>query len=269
MDNFKMPKRNDISNKGDFGKVLNISGSKYMRGAAVLSSKSALKVGCGYVCVASCEDVLNTVSNLLPEAVLASVENAQKNIFDYSAILIGCGLSTDDNAQRIFSRTLTALKEFAKPVIIDADGLNLLAKSPQVLGENYILTPHPKEAARLLNVSIDEILKNPYQSAVNLSNMYYANIVLKMPKTHIYGVLGNLYVYDAPNSALAKAGSGDVLSGIIAGLSAQGMKPYNASVLGVQIHSKSAKYASKIFGKYSLLASELIDYIHLGVRDFT
>lgn len=257
---YKLPKRIEVSNKGTFGKVLNVAGSKYMRGAAYLSSVSALKVGCGYVVLCAEDDVLNTVSNLLPEAVLSPLNCLEKNIEEADVISIGCGLSTDTTAKNIFKRTIETNHNC--PMIIDADGLNILATTDNIKFKNdVILTPHPMEASRLLNVSLDDILDNMEKSATEISKKYNCVTVLKSHKTIVCSKDFQIHKNSTGNSALAKAGSGDILCGMISGFVAQKMDCFEAAKLGVYLHGLSGEIASKNLTEYGVLASDLVRFI--------
>ena len=262
---FKLPIRDDDSNKGTFGKVLNISGSKYMRGAAYLSSLAALKIGCGYVILCSEDAVLNSISNLLPEVVLSPLKNLKNNLKTTDVILLGCGLSQTHKAKSIVKTVLTG--KINKPLIIDADGLNILSKIKNIsLNENTILTPHPKEASRLLNCELDEILSNPKNSAIELSKKYGCNIVLKGHNTVVCSNQQDIYINQTGNSALSKAGTGDILSGMIAGLIAQGLAPFEGAKTGVYLHGLAGELAGKELTNYSVLASELVNYFPNAIK---
>lgn len=264
---FKLPERFNESNKGTYGKVLNIAGSKYMRGAAYLSSAAALTIGCGYLVLCSDEAVLDTVSVLLPEAVLSPITNLEKDIKEADVISLGCGLSTDNLAINIFNRVMKISPNI--PVIIDADGLNILAQTKvKKLPEELILTPHPIEAARLLHTTPDTVLGDTKRSAAMITEKYNCTTVLKSHNTVVCSKNLELYEHKAGNSALAKAGSGDVLCGIIAGLLAQKMTPFDATTLGVYLHGLSGRVASKNLTEYSVLASELITHIPAALKLF-
>lgn len=260
----KIPLRPQNSNKGTFGKILNISGSKYMRGAAYLSSISALKTGAGYVELASDEKVLDTVSVLAPEVVLAPIGNLPQLIKNATVISIGCGLSTTQQAQKIFDQTLS-LRDKNQPLVIDADGLNILSQRDLELDSNVILTPHPKEASRLLNCSLDDILSDMEISALEICKKYKCITVLKSHKTIVTNGL-TIYKNITGNSALAKAGSGDVLCGIITGLLAQKMSIFDSACLGVYLHGLSGEIASKDLSEYGVLASDLLRYIPYAIK---
>lgn len=267
----KLPKRSENSNKGTFGKVLNISGSEYMTGAGFLSSVSALKVGAGYVELASCERALNVVATLAPEVVLAPLSKIPELISNATVLLIGCGLSTSDTAKRIVKTVLPA----QIPTVVDADGLNILAESPEILHsakndkiKNLIFTPHPKEASRLLNCELEDVLNDMENSAKKICEKYNCITVLKSHNTIVSD--GNkIYKNTTGNSALAKAGSGDVLAGIIAGLLAQKMTPFDASSLGVYIHGLAGDLAKNDLTAYGVLASDTVRYIPNALKKLT
>ena len=269
MPSYEMPKREQNSNKGTFGKVLNVAGSVNYIGAAYLSTVSTLKIGAGFVGLSSYEKVIDSVSKLLPEAVYLSRHNAYKNIKNYTVLLIGCGLGTDWKAKRDFKNFISIAKKENIPTIIDADGLNILAENKNIkLPKNTIITPHPMEAARLLDFTLDNVLKDTENSAKLLSRKYNCVVVLKTHRTIICED-ENVFVNQHGNSALAKAGTGDVLAGIITGLVAQKMSLFNASKLGVYIHSRAGEIASEDLTEYSVLASDLIKYIPNVIKEIS
>ena len=260
----ELPKRDQNSNKGSFGKILNIAGSDYMPGAAYLSSVSALKVGAGYVELASSEKVLNIVATLAPEVVLAPLNRLEDLINQATVVSTGCGLSTTNT--EIFEQTINLIGN--KPTVIDADGLNILAKSQYKLTKNTILTPHPKEASRLLNCSLEDVLNNLKESAKNIAQKYNSITVLKTHNTIVTD--GEVFYENHTGcSALAKAGSGDVLCGMITGLLAQNMEPFDAAVLGVYLHGLAGDIAAKDLSEYGVLASDLLRYIPIAIKTYT
>ena len=266
----QLPIREENSNKGTFGKILNVSGSKYMTGAAVLSSLAALRCGAGYIEVASDEEVLRAVSFHIPEAVLAKIDKISDILKTATVLLIGCGLSTEKNSVDLFFNTISLSKNI--PTVIDADGLNILAKESLYnrvkLPENVILTPHPKEAARLLNCELNEVLNDTLFAAKKISTMYKCITVLKTHKTIVTDGNDKLYINTTGNSALATAGSGDVLAGMIAGLMAQKMNLFDAAVLGVYLHGLAGDLAKNDLSAYGVLATDTIRYIPLAIKKF-
>ena len=270
MQEFKMPIREQNSHKGTFGKVLNFSGSKNYIGAAYLSTKSSLKIGAGLSALASEKQIISSVSAMLPEAIYLTRKEGLDKINDYSVVLIGCGLGQGINAKNLLKKVLKKTKD--KPLIIDADGLNLLAGidlSPQLFPQGVgeiIITPHPLEASRLLACSLEQVLENLEESAKELSKKYNCVTVLKTHRTIVCDTDLNIYTNQYGNSALAKAGSGDVLAGIIVGLLAQGMQAFEACKLGVYLHSRSGEIASETLTEYSVLANDLINYIPEAIK---
>ncbi len=268
MTEYKMPTREQNSNKGTFGKVLNFSGSKNYIGAAYLSTVSILKTGGGFAALATEKDIIKSVSTLLPEAVYLSRKEGLKDIKNFSVILIGCGLGLERKSVNLFKKVIKSISNSNTPTIIDADGLNILSKNNLKLPRNTIITPHPLEAARLLGVNLEEILSDLEGSAKKLAHKYNCIVVLKTHRTIITD--GNeLVINQHGNSALAKAGSGDVLAGIIAGILAQGggLSLFEAAKLGVYLHSRTGEIASEKLTEYSVLASELPKYLHLAIKE--
>lgn len=267
MTEIKLPQRKQNSHKGTYGKVLNIAGSPNYSGAAYLSSISALKVGCGYVALASCPSVLQAVSAKSPDIVLIPIKQVKNVLKNYDVISLGCGFSTEAPAILMFKSIMTELAILDMPVILDADGINLLAKfKKMVLPDRLILTPHPKEASRLLNKPVSEILENPEDSATEISLNFKCTTVLKLHNTIVCSKKLTIYTNDTGNSALSKAGAGDVLCGMISGLLAQGLTPFEACKTAVYLHGLSGELASKYLTEYSVLASDLINYIPDSIR---
>ena len=152
---FKLPERPAFSNKSTFGKVLNIAGSEFYTGAAYLSSISALKVGCGYVALSGSPKAMNVVANLSPDIVHIPLTLVKEKLENFDVISIGCGLSVETSTTILFKNLISTLSQLDKTVVIDADGLNIMAKKkPTKLPQKLIITPHPMEASRLLKTDI-------------------------------------------------------------------------------------------------------------------
>lgn len=259
-----LPKREQNSNKATFGKVLNIAGSKKYTGAAYLSSVSALIVGAGYVTLASSEQVCQTVASLTPDITFLPLKNLDElaqEISKYNVISIGCGLSQDENAQKLVEFVIPIAKKLSIPTVVDADGLNIIATlQSQDLGQNFIITPHPKELSRLLKTDVDEIQAKRQRYAMLASEKYNCTVILKGNKT-VIASKNSIYINNTGCSALAKAGTGDVLTGTITGFLAQGCSQKNAALLGTYIHGAAGDLYAKEYSEYSLLASELLKFI--------
>ena len=255
---FKLPQRYENSHKGTYGKVLNVSGSKYMTGAAYLSSIAALKSGCGYVFLCSCEECIRAVAAQTQAVVFVPVEDLKLHLPSAQAVLIGCGLGVNEQAVKLFSSALSD-----KPTVIDADGLNILAEyGAKNLPEKLVLTPHPKEASRLLGgVGVEEILNDTEKYSLEISKKYNAVTVLKTHKTVVTSPNGKIYRNTTGNSAMAKAGSGDVLAGMITSFIAQGTDIFEASCLGVYTHGLAGDFARDDLTPYCVLPSDIINHI--------
>ena len=265
----QLPKREQKSYKGTFGKVLNVAGSRNYTGAAYFSSISALKVGCGYVTLASVPSVLTRIASMCPDIVCVPVGEIKSQLDKYDVYSMGSGLSQDAGAMLLFRAILSDLKDTKKTVVIDAEGLNILSKFPKTkLPENVILTPHVGEASRLTGQKHEDILRNPRFTAKKISELFKCTTVLKSHKTIVCSKDGKIYTNNTGNSALAKAGTGDVLCGMIAGFCAQKMTPFEASCLAVYLHGITGEIASKDLTEYSVLASDLIKYIPKAIQYF-
>lgn len=275
-----LPKRPLDSHKGTFGHVLNIAGSGFYTGAAYFSSLAPLKVGCGRSTLASVQNVLMAVSSLTPDVILMPLEETkektisanaikklEKNLDNYDVISIGCGLSLNEETEVFVEELIDVLKKTEIPVIIDADGLNIIASQKMIhLPLNTTLTPHPMEMARLMGVNVDQIFLQSDFWAKKCADKYNATVVLKTHKTIVADIKGNFYQNNTGNTALSHGGSGDVLCGMIAGLISQGLNSFDASILAVYLHGKTAEIASEDLTEYSTLASDLLKYIPSAIK---
>ena len=267
MSEYKMPIREQESNKGTFGKILNVAGSDNYIGAAYLSIYSAYKVGAGYVALATDTNVIRAVSQMLPEAVYMEIPYAYRRLGNFDVILIGCGIGKGFTAKNNFKFIVNYFRNKETPFVIDADGLNILAEMQNLpLPENTVITPHPMEAARLLVKDSDEVLADLEGSALELSEKYNCTVVLKTHRTIICD-RSNLFINEHGNSALAKAGTGDVLAGIISGLLAQKMELFEVAKLSVYLHSRAGEIASEELTEYSVMASDIPKYLPSAIKE--
>lgn len=278
-----LPRRPEDSNKATFGSVLNIAGSVNFRGAAYLSSASALRIGAGYVTLAAIPPVIDSVAKNLPDAIFLplpqngstlskeAVPLIERNLKGKSSCAFGCGISAlgelSENMVSVVESVLGAILREKIPTVLDADGLNFLSQSkvPFLFEKRVVMTPHPKELARLLHTDVDAVQKDRIRAAREASQKYGAIVLLKGHRTVVSD--GERYqINRTGNSALAKAGSGDCLTGIIAGLLAQGMEPFDAAVLGAKIHGLAGEMASRELSEYGVLASDLPRYVAKAIR---
>lgn len=249
-------KRDKTLHKGDFGKVLIIAGSKGMAGAAALCARAALRTGAGLVRIAVTPEILDIIQILVPEATCIMREQAAGVFKNYDAIVIGPGLSLEPDAIALLMKIIV---EYNGILIIDADGLNaiedlaLLRQSTSSL----ILTPHPGEAGRLLGCSTAQINAERLSSAKQLAKISGASVVLKGAASLVAFPDGKIYINNTGNPGMATAGSGDVLSGIIAALAAQGIPWEHAAQTGVYLHGQAGDIMAEQIGEYGLVASDL------------
>lgn len=258
-----LPPRKEDSNKGTYGKVLMISGSSGMAGAAYLSAKAAYTVGAGLVRIYTVSDNRTILQQLLPEAVLTCYEDYEeeqlKELLAWADIVcIGCGLGQSSVSEKLLIRTL---KESKVPCIVDADGLNLLSSHMDLLEHvscPVILTPHMKEMSRLTGRDIAAFAENRMEILGRFTEKYPVVCALKDSCTVTAQKGRQSFVNLAGNSAMAKAGSGDVLAGTVTGLLAQGMELFEGAALGVFLHACGGDEARAETGPYSVSAQDLI-----------
>ncbi len=266
---YKLPKRIQNSNKSTFGRVLNIAGSDYMPGAAYLSSISALKIGCGYCFLSSTERVIDAVAAQTQNVVFVPVEQVKNYLNNATSVVsIGCGLSQDEVAKSLFDFVIENSLQLHLAIIHNQLRQQKLRYSNNLERrfDKVILTPHPKEAARLLGCTLDDVLTNFDKSAIRISEKYNATVVLKSHNTVVVSPDGRKYVNNTGNSSMAKAGSGDVLTGMISGLLAQGMDLFEASVMAVYLHGLCGDFAKEKLTEYSVMADDLISFIPFAIK---
>lgn len=257
------PKRKKNSHKGSYGKVLMIAGSKGMSGAAYLSAKAAYAVGAGLVQIYTHEENRVILQQLLPEVIITTYdtfdsEQLEKLIQWADLIGIGCGLGKSDTAERVMQYTL---KRALVPCVVDADGINILSKHMEWIEETnalIVLTPHMKEMSRMLQCSVKELIEQRMEKLHAFVERYKVVCVLKDARTLVAKEHQNTYLNLSGNAAMAKAGSGDVLAGVIVGILAQQCEPYTSACLGVFLHGLAGDMARDKKGPYSVLASDLV-----------
>ena len=250
--------RNPFAHKGNFGHALLIAGNTHSTGAAIMATGAALRTGVGLLTVNVPEKNFNALYATYPEAMLMSREEELANLQKFNAIGIGCGLGTNDDSKKILNDVLNA---FSKPMVIDADALNIISAEKNLLSKipaNSILTPHPKEFERLFGTCENDFER--INKAVELSTQHNFTIVLKGHYT-LVAHNGKGYFNTTGNAGLAKGGSGDTLTGMILALLAQGYHALHASVVGVYLHGLSADLSLENQSPESLLATDVINNI--------
>ncbi len=254
-----LPRRARDSHKGDYGHVLIIGGDYGMGGAVRMAAESAMRIGAGLVTVATRPEHVSIVSGMRPEAMCHSCcnpEDLRSLLKQVNTIVIGPGLGKTDWAKMLLETVL----ESELPKVLDADALNLLSQNPQP-HEHWVLTPHPGEAGRLLHCGTGDVQKNRFEAALELQHQYDGIIVLKGPGTIVEGPSAIPYVCPIGNPGMATGGMGDILSGMIGGLLAQGLSLEDAAEAGVYVHSKAADKAALKQGERGLLATDVLAYL--------
>lgn len=256
-----MPKRARDAHKGSSGHVLVVGGDLGMGGAALLCSEAALKTGAGLVSLATRAEHLTASLVRHPEIMAKNVNNAAdlaRLIAKASVLALGPGLGQQPWGQQLYQAALAS----GKPIVLDADGLNLLALATAGLNcpQPCVITPHPAEAARLLGVTTAQVQQDRVAAARALVAKTGAVVVLKGAGS-IVASAGQVFIATVGNPMLATAGSGDVLCGLIAGLLAQGLKPLDAALLGVCLHGALADTLVARSGPYGHSAGDLVGQI--------
>lgn len=253
------PPRSRDANKGDFGHILVIGGDEGMPGSVRLAAEAALRVGAGLVTVATRPQHISVVCASRPEIMCLGVA-AHNDLFEIieraSVIVLGPGLGKRKWSRDLFEFAL----QLPQPKVIDADALNLLAEKV-IPVDNAILTPHAGEAARLLQQSPVEIQTDRRRSVRALFEKYHAVIVLKGMHTLVKSGIEKVYTCEAGNPGMASPGMGDVLSGVIGGLLAQGFSLEDAAKTGVFLHATAGDCAAKEKGERGLLALDLMSHL--------
>ncbi len=277
MDNSHIKKITDRkvdSHKGDYGKVFALAGSVGMTGAAYLCSQGALFSGSGLVTLgipeslnAIMETKLIEVMTLpLPETKEQTISlKAKDKILDFvekcDAVMMGPGLGQQHDTGLLIKALLHEIK---KPVVLDADGLNLLGQDIVLINEREVptvLTPHPGEMARLIGKSIEAVQKDREAIAKKFAKETGAIVCLKGHRTVVADPSGNVYINDTGNSGMATGGTGDVLTGMITSFIGQGLEPFSAAVSAVYLHGLAGDLAVEEIGPFSLTATDVLAYI--------
>ncbi|MDD8049353.1 MAG: NAD(P)H-hydrate dehydratase [Thomasclavelia sp.] len=242
--------------KGDYGYIVHITGSDIYRGAAILASKASVNTGSGIVTVCSTDKVLDNVTNTTPECTLLSRQDLSSELLNKKdAILLGSGLSLN---KEVFDLTIRVLSNVDAPMVIDGDGLNILSQNIELL-ENHrgplILTPHIGEFKRFVSFDGEAQM---VEKAYEFAKRYHVVLVLKGANTIIVDE-EEMYRNPTANKAMATAGMGDALAGIIVSFLGQKYSPLNAAIIGTYLHGLCGDYVAK--DNYTVLPTKLIDTI--------
>ena len=262
-------KRNPNSHKGDYGHVLVLAGSRGKEGAAGLTALAVLRSGaglCTLVLPASCQKAVHPMEVMtapLPETANGTLSLQAKEpildlLKDKSALAIGPGITTDPETVALIGEILPLIQ---CPLVLDADALNAISSHKdwlEKLKPETVLTPHPKEMSRLTGVSTQEIQRNRVATAAQFATEHSLTLVLKGSPTLIALADGSVTINPTGNAGMATGGSGDVLTGIIAGLMAQGLAPCSASIAGSYIHGQAGDHFAETESQTTLIAGDLL-----------
>lgn len=275
-----LPHRAPNGNKGTFGKALIIAGSKNMAGAAFLSAKAAFMCGVGMVKIFTDESNRIILQQLLPEAMLCtySEDDTDETLMEKlqscenwaNCVLCGPGLDTNKQANLI---TKFLLKEnTTKQLILDADSLNIISETNKKFDDTnrpIVITPHMGEMSRLSGYTISELKDAPFEKINEFHKSDNLNIIMKDYRTIMLTQDGKTYINLNGNDGMATAGSGDTLSGILAGLISQGISPSIAVPLGVYIHGKAGDKAAELKGKYAMTSTDIVNAVGTVLKEAT
>lgn len=275
--------RKPDSHKGDYGHVLVIGGCREYSGAPVLCAEAALKSGAGLVTIGIPGSLCSPVIRIKPKEIMllalpetkkaALRDSAGKKISSFSkktdVIALGPGASTDISTQRLIQ---SIIKHAKIPLVIDADGLNALAGRAYLLRDRnrnapIIITPHTGEMSRLSDIPAETIEKNRKKVAKTFATDYNITTVLKGRKTLVISPDGETYTNDTGNPGMATAGSGDVLTGIVAAFLGQGLDSFSAAKYAVYIHGLAGDLAAAETGQISLTASDIIRFLPKAIKN--
>jgi len=252
----RLPRRTRAAHKGLYGHVLVIGGDHGYSGAARLAAEAAARVGAGLVSVATRATHAAMMNLTCPELMCHGVESIDELnplLERATTLALGPGLGRGEWGRSLFRRAL----ESGLPLVVDADALNLLAESPQPIAQS-VLTPHPGEAGRLLGKTSSQVQQDRFSAVRALQAKYGGVCILKGSGTLIQSGTKIPEVCPAGNPGMASGGMGDVLTGVIAGLIAQGLCPQEAARLGVCLHAEAGDHAAANGGERGLLASDLL-----------
>lgn len=277
-----LPPRPSEGHKGTFGSVLLVAGSRGMSGAAALSARAALRGGCGLVYAAIPESIQPTLAGQTQETITLPLPENRHGRLKIEAldmlrekwtvcqvVAAGPGLSRDSDVMPVLAGIL---RECRLPVVLDADALHLLATDPSLTRDREgatLLTPHPGEAARMLDTTVEEVQSDRLGVVRHLAERYCCTVVLKGAHTLIADPAGEISLNVTGNSGMGTAGSGDVLTGLAAALLAQGLTVPQAARLAVYLHGLAGDHAATIKGERSLMAGDIIEEIPQAYLELT
>ena len=276
-----LKKRKDDTHKGNYGRVGVIGGSVGFTGAPYLASLASLRTGSGYAYTLIPRELQTVMSIKLTEAIIRPIEDGGtgsftmeslqdviKYIKNMDVLAIGPGMGVD--ADRIYL-VKNIIKNAKIPIVLDADAINCFSSNPEMLKDHentIVATPHPGEMAKVLNISIEALQEKRVYYSELIAESYNIIVVLKGHETVVASPDGDTYINYTGNPGMATAGTGDVLTGMIASLLGQGINPFVAAKLGVYLHGIAGDITKEQLGEYGMIASDIIDNIPLAINSY-
>lgn len=260
-----LPRRAKTAHKGHFGHALIVGGDYGMGGAVRMAGEAAARVGAGLISVATQSHHVAVVSAMRPELMCCGVNSSHQIshlLKRVTVVAVGPGLGRHDWGKQLWD----AVRITHHPMVVDADALHLLAAHP-LHHQNWVLTPHPGEAAALLKTSATDVQQDRLAAARKIQQQYGGVCVLKGANTIVVSAEGAPYICEAGNPGMASGGMGDVLTGVITGLIAQQMPIEMSAIFGVLLHATAGDMAAKALGERGLLALDLMPYLHQLVNE--
>lgn len=267
--NLSLPKRAKDSHKGSFGRLLIVAGSSGMSGSAILASRAAMRSGVGLTYLAVPQKLVDFIDLASPEVITLSFEKIKT--IKPNTLVVGPGLGLTPKTRQLLFSLLTTHYAQLTTILLDADALNIVAKRIGLLRKaqakaKVIITPHPGEMARLIKKKIAYVQSNRRKVAKEFARSHNCVVVLKGHRTLVADPCGDVYENKTGNPGMATAGVGDVLSGMIGALSAQGLSSFDAAMIGVYTHGQAGDMAAREKGECGLIASDIVEKIPYAIR---
>ncbi|MCT4619262.1 MAG: NAD(P)H-hydrate dehydratase [Marinisporobacter sp.] len=275
-----MPVRKRDTHKGSYGKAYIVAGSTGMTGAAILSCESALRSGAGLIKMPVPQSLNTIMETRLTEVItvplpefkrgvvgISDIEKILKTMEESNVIAVGPGSGRSRELEELLRNML---EHTSTPMVLDADALNALANRKEFLKlikSQTVMTPHVGEMARLTGLEIDYINNNRIEVATDFAKKWNVVVILKGARTVVAGPKGEIFINITGNPGMATAGSGDVLTGIVTGLVAQGIDPLKAAAAAVYIHGTAGDLAAKKVGEYGLVASDIVKEVPFAIKE--
>lgn len=272
-----IPDRKPDTSKGDYGRILIVTGSSGMTGSGCLCASAALLSGAGLVYVAVPDSLAQIYSSKLTEPIVIKIPSINETMAlrglqvlvnsskGKDVVVIGPGLGRNYTTGRLIEEFV---KQCESPMVIDADGLNLLC-GKNILGRTgspVVITPHPGEMARLCGIPVEKVQNNRIRVATEFSTEYNVIVVLKGSKTVVAAPDGRAFINSTGNAGMATAGTGDVLAGMLGGLLGQGLNPLDAAIAGVFIHGAAGDIAAERKGQHGIIASDVAEALPYCIK---